>query len=68
VREGPLFTAESARHAHEAFPKVIIQLPMYNEAEVCDLVIENCCRIKWPRDRLIIQVGWGGLAAAGGGG
>jgi hypothetical protein len=41
---------------HEAFPKVMIQLPMYNEEAVCDVIIDNCCKIKWPRDRLIIQV------------
>jgi hypothetical protein len=62
VREGPLYTAESARNLHDAFPKVMIQLPMYNEEAVCDVVIDNCCKIKWPRDRLIIQVGPPGLA------
>lgn len=49
----------SSRTMHEAFPKVMIQLPMYNEEAVCDVIIDNCCKIKWPRDRLIIQVGSG---------
>jgi hypothetical protein len=59
------------------FPKVLIQLPMYNEDAHCDLIIERCCKIAWPNHRLLIQVGvwvwvwvWvggGGAGAAGAG-
>lgn len=39
------------------FPKVLIQLPMYNEDAHCDLIIQRCCKIKWPSHRILIQVG-----------
>jgi len=39
------------------FPKVVIQLPMYNEDAHCDLIIQRCCKVKWPSHRLLIQVG-----------
>jgi hypothetical protein len=38
------------------WPKVLIQLPMYNEENCCDLIIERICRVLYPRDRLLIQV------------
>ncbi|PNH03644.1 putative xyloglucan glycosyltransferase 6 [Tetrabaena socialis] len=37
-------------------PKVLIQLPMYNEEAHAAAIINACCRIKYPRDRLLIQV------------
>ncbi|EFJ52943.1 hypothetical protein VOLCADRAFT_115867 [Volvox carteri f. nagariensis] len=37
-------------------PKVLIQLPMYNEEAHAASIIEACCRMKYPRDRLLIQV------------
>ena len=37
-------------------PMVTIQLPMYNEQYVAQRIIEATCRIKYPRDRLEIQV------------
>ena len=37
-------------------PFVTIQLPMFNEQYVAQRVIEAACHIKWPRDRLEIQV------------
>ncbi|MFH1420203.1 MAG: cellulose synthase family protein [Planctomycetota bacterium] len=37
-------------------PFVTIQLPMYNEQFVAKRVIEAACRIRYPRDRLEIQV------------
>ncbi len=40
----------------EELPKVTIQLPMYNEQYVARRIIEHCCRIDYPRDRLLIQV------------
>lgn len=37
-------------------PRVTIQLPMYNERFVAERIIEQTCRIEYPRDRLEIQV------------
>ncbi len=45
------------------FPKVLIQLPMYNEDAHCDLIIQRCCKIKWPSHRLLIQVCAAAVAA-----
>jgi len=47
---------DSAKSMHEEYPKVLIQIPMYNEEAMCDIIIDNCSKIKWPRDRLLIQV------------
>ncbi|GBF96403.1 glycosyltransferase [Raphidocelis subcapitata] len=38
------------------FPKVMIQLPMYNEDAHCDLIIQRCCKVLWPSHRILIQV------------
>ena len=32
----------------ELYPKVLIQLPMYNEEEYYENVIETCCNLDWP--------------------
>ncbi|CAI5929356.1 unnamed protein product [Closterium sp. NIES-64] len=40
----------------EAFPKVVVQIPMFNEKEVCEQVIDSCCKLIWPRSRLYIQI------------
>lgn len=37
-------------------PKVVIQLPMYNEGEYGTRVIGFCCKLEWPADKLLIQV------------
>jgi cellulose synthase/poly-beta-1,6-N-acetylglucosamine synthase-like glycosyltransferase len=37
-------------------PRVTIQLPMFNEQYVAQRVIEAACRIRYPADRLEIQV------------
>lgn len=37
-------------------PRVTIQLPMYNEDVVAERIIEACCKIDYPMDRLEIQV------------
>ncbi len=37
-------------------PHVTVQLPMYNERYVARRIIENTCRIDYPRDRFQIQV------------
>jgi cellulose synthase/poly-beta-1,6-N-acetylglucosamine synthase-like glycosyltransferase len=38
------------------FPRVTVQLPVYNEALVIDRLIQAAARLDWPRDRLQIQV------------
>jgi cellulose synthase/poly-beta-1,6-N-acetylglucosamine synthase-like glycosyltransferase len=37
-------------------PHVCIQLPMFNEDAVAERVIEAAAAVRWPRDRLTIQV------------
>ncbi|KAK1650050.1 hypothetical protein QYE76_067855 [Lolium multiflorum] len=38
------------------FPRVLVQIPMYNEKEVYKLSIGAACALTWPPDRIIIQV------------
>ncbi len=37
-------------------PKITVQLPMFNESEVAERVIEKACALDYPADRLQIQV------------
>lgn len=37
-------------------PFITVQLPIYNEQFVVDRLIEACCKLDYPRDRLEIQV------------
>jgi cellulose synthase/poly-beta-1,6-N-acetylglucosamine synthase-like glycosyltransferase len=37
-------------------PKVCVQLPMFNEHAVARRVIEAAAAMRWPKDRLVIQV------------
>lgn len=37
-------------------PKVLIQLPMFNEDAHCQMIVKHCCAINWPVDRMLIQV------------
>src|SRR6516225_5306499 len=37
-------------------PRVVVQLPVYNERNVIDRLIEAAAGIDWPQDRLEIQV------------
>ena len=39
-----------------AYPRVTVQLPMFNEDLVAERVIDAACALDWPRDRLDIQV------------
>ncbi len=41
---------------YSELPRVTVQLPMYNERYVARRIIEQACRIDYPRDRLQIQV------------
>jgi len=38
------------------YPRITIQLPIFNEMYVVERLIEAVCRIEYPRDRLEIQV------------
>ncbi|OIT32034.1 PREDICTED: glucomannan 4-beta-mannosyltransferase 2-like [Nicotiana attenuata] len=38
------------------FPKVLVQIPMFNEREVYKISIGAACNLSWPSDRLVIQV------------
>jgi glycosyltransferase involved in cell wall biosynthesis len=40
----------------DALPRVVVQLPVFNERHVIDRLIESAAAIDWPRDRLEIQV------------
>ena len=40
----------------DELPFVTIQLPIFNEQFVIDRLIDACCRLDYPRDRLEIQV------------
>jgi cellulose synthase/poly-beta-1,6-N-acetylglucosamine synthase-like glycosyltransferase len=38
------------------FRRVTVQLPVYNEKNVIERLIESVCRLDWPRDKFEIQV------------
>jgi beta-mannan synthase len=38
------------------YPKVAVQLPMFNERAVCQAIIDCCCELEWPSSRLYIQI------------
>ena len=40
----------------DAYPPVVVQLPMFNEREVCRQVIDAACELEWPKGRLMVQV------------
>jgi len=39
-----------------AYPMVVVQLPMFNETEVCEEAIDYACQLEWPTSRLKVQV------------
>eukprot|EP00271_Cylindrocystis_brebissonii_P020167 TRINITY_DN655_c2_g1_i4.p1 TRINITY_DN655_c2_g1~~TRINITY_DN655_c2_g1_i4.p1 ORF type:complete len:861 (-),score=159.11 TRINITY_DN655_c2_g1_i4:316-2898(-) len=49
--DGP-FRAED----RSIYPRVLVQLPMYNERQVFARGIAAACSLSWPRDRLLVQV------------
>ena len=57
LREGPL-PAPDARdeEAPERWPVVTVQLPLYNEAGVAERLVDACARLRYPADRLEIQI------------
>ena len=40
----------------DELPRITVQLPIYNEQFVVDRLIESCCNLEYPRDRLEIQL------------
>lgn len=40
----------------DVYPRVAIQLPMFNEGACFERVIDACCQMDWPRDKLFVQV------------
>lgn len=39
-----------------AWPRVAVQLPMFNERAVCQAIIDSACALTWPASRLVVQV------------
>ena len=40
----------------DLYPRVAIQLPMFNERAVCQAAIDSACEQTWPKGRLFVQV------------
>ena len=38
------------------YPRVAVQLPMFNERAVCQAIIDSTCEMHWPHSRLRVQV------------
>jgi cellulose synthase/poly-beta-1,6-N-acetylglucosamine synthase-like glycosyltransferase len=49
-------TENRQARAMSAFPKVLVQLPIYNEKYVADRLLRAATRLSWPREKLTIQV------------
>ncbi|CAI5478664.1 unnamed protein product [Closterium sp. Yama58-4] len=48
--------ADPERPASDAFPMVLVQIPMCNEREVYDQSIAAACQLDWPASRFLVQV------------
>ncbi|GMH37152.1 hypothetical protein BSKO_05025 [Bryopsis sp. KO-2023] len=44
------------KHFAHMYPKVAVQLPMFNERFVCEGIIDHACQMDWPKDKYIVQV------------
>ena len=38
------------------YPKVAVQLPMFNERAVCQAIIDSACEMHWPHRQFTVQV------------
>ncbi|KAK1403384.1 Mannan synthase [Heracleum sosnowskyi] len=47
---------EEVEKKKKEYPKVLVQIPMYNEREVYKLSIGAVCALSWPSQYLIVQV------------
>ena len=44
------------------YPRVAVQLPMFNERAVCQAIIDSACELSWPKNRFKVQVNsWPGI-------
>jgi cellulose synthase/poly-beta-1,6-N-acetylglucosamine synthase-like glycosyltransferase len=48
--------APAARFAPDRLPTVTVQLPLYNEMYVAERLLDAVAAVRWPRDKLEIQV------------
>ena len=39
-----------------SFPRIAVQLPMFNERAVCQAIIDSACEMHWPWHKLRVQV------------
>lgn len=51
----PPISASCGVHAALHYPKVAVQLPMFNERAVCQAIVDAACELQWPVQRLKIQ-------------
>lgn len=56
LRPGPVPDPEALPPAPAEWPRVTVQLPIFNEAFVVERLIDACARLDYPADRLEIQV------------
>ena len=56
LRPGPVPDPEAVPTPDATWPRVTVQLPLYNEALVVERLIDTCARLVYPRHRLDIQV------------
>ncbi|GBG82818.1 hypothetical protein CBR_g36349 [Chara braunii] len=47
---------DPASEADTTYPRVLIQIPMFNEIECYKISIGACSQLDWPREKLVIQV------------
>jgi len=50
------WTRKSLPEDPHQYPKVAVQLPMFNERAVCQAIIDCCCELEWPSSRIYVQV------------
>lgn len=43
-------------HFSHLYPMVAVQLPMFNERNVCQDIIDCACSLQWPKNRFKVQV------------
>ncbi|MDX1546923.1 MAG: glycosyltransferase [Rhodothermales bacterium] len=56
LRTGPVPDPDAVEAPGPDAPVVTVQLPLYNEAEVAERLIDACAALRYPRHRLEIQV------------
>src|SRR6056297_2067888 len=56
LRDGPVPDPEDLPEPDASWPSVTVQLPLYNEADVVDRLIDACAALDYPRRKLEIQV------------